>query len=122
LEPIFGYLKLAQTLYEKGQSFSGGWNFGPIPGKDYSVSDVIERIKKTIPELKYKPDSSANKPHEAKLLKLDISKALTNLQWKPLLNFAETIEYTAAGYLVEKNSNNIYQTRVNQIRAYTSKA
>jgi CDP-glucose 4,6-dehydratase len=121
LEPIFGYLKLAQTLYEKGQSFSGGWNFGPIPGKDYSVSDVIERIKKTIPELKYKPDSSANKPHEAKLLKLDISKALTQLQWRPLLNFEETIQFTIEGYLSESDVNSIYEARVNQLKKFSKK-
>jgi CDP-glucose 4,6-dehydratase len=114
-------LKLAQTLYEKGQSFTGGWNFGPIPGKDYSVSDVIERIKKTIPELKYKPDSSANKPHEAKLLKLDISKALTQLQWRPLLNFEETIQFTTEGYLCESDVNSIYEARVNQLKKFSKK-
>lgn len=121
LEPIFGYLKLAQTLYEKGQSFSGGWNFGPVSGKDYSVSDVIKTIKMNIPDLKYKPDQSENKPHEAKLLKLDISKALTHLNWRPLLNFEETIEYTVEGYLAQKAPGNIYDKRVGQISNYTSK-
>ena len=120
LEPVFGYLKLVETLAEKGQSYSGGWNFGPISGKDYSVSNVIDRIKIDIPELKYKPDLSANKPHEAKLLKLDISKALTHLNWRPLLNFDETIQYTIDGYLSEMKMGNIYQNRVNQIKNYTS--
>ena len=121
LEPVFGYMKLAQSLYEKGKSFSGGWNFGPKTDKNYSVSDVINKISKTINDLKYKPDNNPNKLHEASLLKLDITKALNNLDWKPLLNFEETIQYTVDGYLSEKESENVYESRVNQIKNYTAK-
>ncbi len=121
LEPLFGYLTLTQTLYENGSSFSGGWNFGPVAGKDYSVSDVVSRIMKSIPSLKYKPDTSSNKPHEAKLLKLDISKALTYLNWRPLLNFEETISYTVDGYIAEKEGKSLYESRVQQINSYISK-
>ncbi len=121
LEPLFGYLKLAETLAQKGKSFSGGWNFGPISEKDYSVGDVVNHIQNTIPNLKYKPDESLNKPHEATLLKLDISKALTQLNWRPLLTFDETIKYTIEGYIAEKTSANLYQERINQIKNYTSK-
>lgn len=121
LEPLFGYMKLAQALFEKGKSFSGGWNFGPISEKDYSVSEVLNTIVKSIPNLKYKPDASINKPHEATLLKLDITKALTHLDWRPLLNFEETIKYTIEGYLSEKSTDDLYQNRVNQIKNYTAK-
>jgi CDP-glucose 4,6-dehydratase len=121
LEPIFGYLKLSQTLFERGISFSGGWNFGPIAVKDYSVADVIQDIQKKVPGLKYKRDENSNKVHEAKLLKLDISKALTQLDWKPLLNFSETIQYTVEGYLSEEKSDNLYQKRADQIKNYVSK-
>ena len=121
LEPLFGYLRLAQMLHEKGRSFSGGWNFGPIAGKDYSVSDVIRHIQKTIPDLKYKSDESTHKPHEAKLLKLDISKALTHLDWRPLLNFEETIHFTIQGYLSENDGGDVYESRANQIKKYVAK-
>ena len=121
LEPVFGYMKLAQTLFEKGKSFSGGWNFGPADVKDRSVTDVIERIKKEIPDLKFRMDDSTSKPHEAKLLKLDISKALKNLEWKPLLSFDETIQFTIDGYLSEKKSDAVYQSRVEQIKKYAAK-
>jgi CDP-glucose 4,6-dehydratase len=121
LEPLFGYLKLAQTLSEKGFTYSGGWNFGPLALKDYSVLDVIQSIKRTVPELKYKYDETTVKPHEAKLLKLDISKALTHLQWRPLLSFEETIQFTAEGYLSEQTSSNVYQERVSQIKKYAAK-
>lgn len=121
LEPIFGYLKLAQTIYEKGSSHTGGWNFGPVAGKDHSVGDVIRDILKVVPALKYKPDNSAHKPHEATLLKLDISKALAHLQWRPLLAFEETIQFTVDGYLAEKDTADVYQSRANQIKEYTAK-
>ncbi len=121
LEPIFGYLKLAQTLYEKGNSFTGGWNFGPMPGKDYSVADVIVGLKKAIPALKYKSEDVGYPLHEARLLKLDITKALTYLHWRPLLDFEETIQYTIQGYLAEKDSVDVYQSRASQIRNYATK-
>lgn len=121
LEPIFGYLKLAQMLHEKGKSFTGGWNFGPMPGKDYSVADVIHSLKNAIPALKYKAEDSGHQTHEARFLKLDITKALTYLDWRPLLDFEETIQYTIQGYLAEKDIDNMYQSRVSQIRDYVTK-
>ncbi len=121
LEPIFGYLRLAQMLYENGRSFSGGWNFGPYPSKDHSVSNVIENIRRTIPDLRYKADDILQNPHEAVLLRLDISKSLTHLNWKPLLEFEETIEYTVEGYLSETDSKDVYKSRASQIKNYISK-
>ncbi len=121
LEPLFGYLKLAQTLYEKGSSFCGGWNFGPTTGKDYSVSDVIDHLLKALPGLKYKKDDNALRPHEAKLLKLDISKAMTHLEWRPLLHFEETIQFTLEGYTSEKGKKDIYENRRLQVIEFTSK-
>lgn len=121
LEPIFGYLRLAQTLYQKGQSFAGSWNFGPKAGRDYSVDDMIKNLKKTIPELKYRTHEVDHKLHEAKLLKLDITKALTYLDWRPLLDFEETIQYTIQGYLSEKDNADIYQSRASQIRNYAAR-
>ena len=114
-------MKLAETLHEIGEEFTGGWNFGPISSEHYSVADVIKGITKIIPDLKYKPDGNAVKPHEAKLLKLDISKSLAYLDWRPLLSFEETIQYTAEGYLAEKESNNVYKSRVSQIKNYAAK-
>ncbi|MFZ1749159.1 MAG: CDP-glucose 4,6-dehydratase [Saprospiraceae bacterium] len=119
LEPIFGYLKLAETLYEKGAAFSGGWNFGPALSKDYSVSEVIGYIKEIVPDLKYDAEENSDQPHEAKLLKLDISKALTQLNWRPLLSMDETIHYTVNGYLIGEDKT--YDSRVKQIKSYAAK-
>jgi CDP-glucose 4,6-dehydratase len=121
LEPIFGYLKLAQTMYEKGSSFSGGWNFGPLGSQDYSVNDVIKNVKTIIPDLKYDVDTNQVKLHEAKLLKLDISKALTYLDWRPLLNFNETVQFTVEGYLDERKEADLLLSRIRQIKNYSQK-
>ena len=82
---------------------------------------MIRHIQKTIPDLKYKSDESTHKPHEAKLLKLDISKALTHLDWRPLLNFEETIHFTIQGYLSENDGGDVYESRANQIKKYVAK-
>ena len=122
LEPLFGYLKLGEKLWTEGKSFSGGWNFGPAAFENYSVGDVVNEVKKIIPTIKIDSPLATEKLHEAGLLKLDITKAVNQLGWKPKLNFEETIQFTINGYLDELNSKNtIYECRVKQIEAYCNK-
>ena len=122
LEPIFGYMKLAEKLLVEGKKFAGGWNFGPSSFENYSVGDVVNEVKKSIPSIKIDAPNSNEKLHEAGLLKLDITKAVNYLEWKPKLNFEETIQFTIQGYMEEGNSlNNIYDCRVNQIKSYCNK-
>lgn len=122
LEPLFGYLKLGEKLLIEGKSFSGGWNFGPASFENYSVGDVVNEVQKIIPSIQIDSPQSTEKLHEASLLKLDITKAVNQLGWKPKLNFQETIKFTIDGYLVELNpQNNIYDCRVKQIESYCAK-
>jgi len=121
LEPLFGYLKLGEKLLTQGKSFSGGWNFGPYPSETYTVNNVINEVKKIIPSIKTEIYSSKEKLHEANLLQLNITKAITQLDWKPKLNFEETIQFTIDGYLQELENKNMYQARVEQIKAYCKK-
>ena len=122
LEPLFGYMKLAQKLWTNGKLFSGGWNFGPAAFENYSVGNVVNEVKKIIPTIKIDSPIITEKLHEAGLLKLDITKAVNLLDWKPKLNFEETIQFTINGYLDELDPlNNIYDCRVKQIQAYCNK-
>ncbi len=121
LEPVFGYMKLAQTLFEKGRPYAGAWNFGPREGSDHTVADVIETIRKIIPDMSFRTDAVPPKLHEAQLLKLDISKALKHLAWRPLLSFEETIQMTIDGYLADRSTKDVYQQRAAQITQYVSK-
>ena len=122
LEPLFGYLKLAEKLWNEGKSFSGGWNFGPSAFESYSVGDVVKEVKKLIPTIQIDSPALTDKLHEAGLLKLDITKAVNKLDWKPKLNFEQTIQFTIDGYLQELElKNNLYNCRVKQIEAYCLK-
>jgi CDP-glucose 4,6-dehydratase len=121
LEPLSGYLLLVKKLYENGE-FSGGWNFGPRDEMNYSVKDLFEQINKTIKTDNVQFGNPKKQPHEATLLKLDISKAVAYLKWRPVLNFRETIDYTVEGYLSDINKQNAYQNRVKTIQQYLNKA
>ncbi|MFW6273106.1 MAG: CDP-glucose 4,6-dehydratase [bacterium] len=121
LEPLSGYLLLAKKLYENGE-FTGGWNFGPRDEMNYSVKSLFEKINKHINTDNVAFGNPVKQPHEATLLKLDISKALTYLGWRPVLNFQETIDYTVEGYLADIKDNDSYKNRLETIQKYTEKA
>jgi len=122
LEPLCGYLKLAENLYNHGKRFSGGWNFGPAAYENYTVGNVVNEVKKSIPSIRLDAPELTGKLHEAGLLKLDITKAVNYLGWKPKLNFEETIQFTVHGYLEElRDKKNIYSSRVKQIKSFCSK-
>lgn len=121
LEPVFGYLKLAQKLHESGASFEGGWNFGPMPGNHHTVTEVIGEVTRNIPALKWRKDDAAVKPHEAQLLNLDIAKAMQRLGWRPLLTFEETIAFTVDGYMSAAKGGDVYGQRAAQIKKFISK-
>lgn len=122
LEPVYGYLKLGEKLVAQGKTFSGGWNFGPAAYENYSVGNVVQEVRKHLPEVKIVSPELKEKPHEAGLLKLDITKAVNHLGWKPRLDFENTIAFTIKGYSEELNAgNDVYQCRVEQIKNYCNK-
>jgi CDP-glucose 4,6-dehydratase len=122
LEPLSGYLNLAAELFIKGKEYSGGWNFGPEDMSNYSVKELIDQILTINPNGGYVIPENIEKLHEAVLLKLDISKAVNYLKWKPVLNFKETVEFTLEGYLTDIDGlRNIYSDRLSQIAEYTKK-
>jgi CDP-glucose 4,6-dehydratase len=119
LEPLSGYLKLGEKLFTGGKKFSGGWNFGPAAYENYTVGDVVSEVRKNIPEIKIDSPKQTEKLHEAGLLKLDITKAVNLLDWKPRLNFEQTIKFAVDGYKAEiSNKDKVYGSRVEQIKAY----
>jgi len=92
LEPLSGYLLLAQKLYKEGVKYSEGWNFGPDAESEKTVEWVVSRLCN-----KWSSGSSFeiarnNGPHEAHFLKLDCSKAKSDLGWKPKWNLDYALE------------------------------
>ena len=117
LEPLSGYLNLAMRLYLDGKEYSGGWNFGPIGTTNQSVRTLVEKMIEISGKGSYDAPEFDDKFHEASLLNLDISKAMHFLNWKPVLNFDETVKMTVDGYLL-KEKNDIYDNRIKQIKQY----
>jgi CDP-glucose 4,6-dehydratase len=82
LEPLFGYLLLAQRMWKEGKEFSEPWNFGPDETDCKSVKWMLEKISKELDDgFSWKEDTRDN-PHEAEMLKLDCNKAKKRLGWK----------------------------------------
>lgn len=92
LEPLSGYLVLAQHLYEEGGEFAEGWNFGPKDEDCKPVSWILDKIVvKWGKGAAWELDKN-NNPHEAGYLKLDCSKAAIQLNWRPKWNLEDTLE------------------------------
>jgi CDP-glucose 4,6-dehydratase len=83
LEPLSGYLILAQTLYEEGTSYAEGWNFGPNDEDAKPVQWIVEYLTQVWGEGASWHLDNGNHPHEAHYLKLDCSKAKARLNWLP---------------------------------------
>lgn len=98
LEPLSGYLMLAQQLYDKGPEFSGAWNFGPKESSVHTVASVADLMVFLWGGGARWESLNKLQPHEAGLLKLDSSKARNLLGWKPRLSFKDAIEWTVTWY------------------------
>jgi CDP-glucose 4,6-dehydratase len=105
LEPLGGYLSLAQTLYEalvqqdkqRCQQLASAFNFGPALGSNRSVKDLVAEILRHWPG-DWLDQSDASAPHEAGLLNLVTDKAYHQLGWQPQWDFATTIAKTVNWY------------------------
>ncbi|WP_243220279.1 CDP-glucose 4,6-dehydratase [Methylobacter sp. S3L5C] len=91
LEPLSGYLILAQKLYEEGSSYAEGWNFGPNDEDAKPVQWIVDNLTKTWGDGASWVLQEGDHPHEAHYLKLDCSKAKARLDWHPKWHLDETL-------------------------------
>jgi len=91
LEPLSGYLMLAQEMYNNHKEYSEGWNFGPNQQDVKQVDWILDRMTSNWLNSSWELDKESN-PHEAGFLKLDIAKAESRLGWKPLWKLDHTLE------------------------------
>lgn len=122
LEPISGYLALAQKLWDRDNEFAEGWNFGPEESNVMNVQELTNKVilswnDKTIENEKYYFDNSL-KIYEAQILKLDSSKAKYKLGWKPKLDINKTIDWTTGWYKKYYSEGNMKQFTLEQIKKY----
>ncbi len=98
LDPLSAYLLLGQLLLEGNHNAEGSWNFGPDVNDCVPVQFVLKEFHQQWEKFDWKDVSSNNHPHESKLLRLDCSKALHELQWKPVWDIKKAIGKTAGWY------------------------
>lgn len=121
LEPLSGYLLLAEKLYAQGASFAEGWNFGPRDDDVKPVQWILNHmVQRWGQDASWKLDSSPQ-PHEAQLLKLDISKARARLKWHPKWTLADALESIVDWHRAWLKGNNTKETTLAQIIHYQRK-
>jgi CDP-glucose 4,6-dehydratase len=100
LEPLSGYLLLAEHLYqENGSSFAEGWNFGPNEDAEVPVKNILEIVVTEWRDASCHVTFESNQElHEAQMLKLDVSKAKHKLNWRPKMKIREAIKLTSDWY------------------------
>ncbi len=91
LEPLSGYLMLAEKIYFEPLKFAGPWNFGPLDDDAQTVSSILSKIAEKLPNTKWRLDDTPQL-HEAGLLRLDISKAKSLLNWVPRWSLNESLD------------------------------
>jgi CDP-glucose 4,6-dehydratase len=98
LDPLAGYLLLAERLCADGPRFAQAWNFGPGPEGSVTVRSVVEKIARQWgPGAHWELDAGEH-PHEARVLALDPARARRELGWTPRLGFADSVAWTVDWY------------------------
>lgn len=122
LDPLAGYLELAEKVFDGGPELVGAWNFGPLGEDARPVSWVVDNIfrlwgKPNTVRLDSNPDMQ---PHESKLLKLDSSKARQILNWNPSLPLATALQWTVDWYKCFASKGDVSALTLQQIKEYES--
>lgn len=98
LEPLSGYLLLGARMTEDPVKYANAWNLGPENNDVLTVKQVVEEVIRVWGKGEYHTPALQAQPHEAGLLMLDITKALTELKWNPKMNSAKAIALTVEWY------------------------
>jgi len=116
LEPLSGYLQVGMLAYTNHSKISSAYNFGPSPADHLPVNKLVDIAIKIWGKGNWKDISDKHQPHEAGLLKLDITKATKELGWQPKLNSEQAIEWTINWY--KQTAVNFFNFTVEQIKQY----
>lgn len=118
LEPLSGYLVLAQQLYNEGNEFAEAWNFGPKDEDCQSVGWILDKMVAKWGEGASWEIDEKNNPHEAGYLKLDCSKAAMKLKWYPNWNLEYTLDSIINWHHNWLSGKNIQEQCLQEIAAY----
>lgn len=118
LEPLHGYLMLAERLHAKGCEFASAWNFGPRDEDCQPVRRVVEQLADACGGLHWEAEK-AQGPHEASYLKLDSAKARTELGWKPRWDVATALRSVAQWHRAYRDGRDMCAVTLAQVDEYT---
>jgi CDP-glucose 4,6-dehydratase len=118
MEPLSGYLKLAECLYEHGVCYAEGWNFGPNEEDTRPVGWIVEKMADIWGDGAQWQIDSGDHPHEANYLKLDISKARSRLDWHPALRLQDALKLIIDWSKQRRAGVNVRELTLAQITNY----
>jgi CDP-glucose 4,6-dehydratase len=120
LEPLRGYLMLAERLHSDRETYAKGWNFGPAPSDMAPVHQVLTTLSNHWGETKGTAVQPGDHPHEAATLTLDSSAAAHDLGWTPRLSLDEALKLTTDWYRTAANGGDILAISQHQINQFLS--
>lgn len=121
LEPLSGYITLAENLYRQPGEYAEAWNFGPSDDDAQTVQWIVEQLVAATPSASWQVDGKPQ-VHEANYLKLDSSKARSRLNWKPRWNLKSALDKTIEWHVAWRDGQDMRQVTLAQIRAYQDTA
>lgn len=118
LEPVSGYLQVAERMLTDGAAFAGPWNFGPDVSSTVDVGQLADMIRHSwgadAPVFHF-PERPPEAVHEAGILRLDSTKAQSRLGWRPRLSLQDAIDLTAQWYKAHAAGRDMAQVTAAQI-------
>lgn len=122
LEPLAGYLALAERLWEQGGDYSEAWNFGPAPESCRPVSYIVDRLAAGWGGNAGWIRDTAATWHEDDLLRIDATKAWQRLGWRTRLSLDETLEWIVGWYKAFGNGRDMRYVTMEQIREFQDRS
>src|SRR5882757_4075994 len=120
LEPLYGYIRLAEQLLTHNPRYATAYNFGPVEDDARPVSWIAERMTGFWGENASWVLDKAQGPHEAGYLKLDASRARADLDWTPQLRLEAALELLVQWYRAWQTGADMHEFTLSQIESYTS--
>ena len=120
MEPLGGYLILAEKLYSHGPNFGGAWNFGPGDEDAQPVARIVEWLANKWGNSAKWTVETGDQPHEAQYLKLDCSKAKAKLDWRPQWRLSTALQRILDWHLAHCRGTDMRDVTLGQIQEYSA--
>ncbi|MGZ4799682.1 MAG: CDP-glucose 4,6-dehydratase [Acidimicrobiia bacterium] len=121
LDPLHGYLMLAEKLLDDPESSPAALNFGPDPGGDCRVGDLVDRLVSILGAKPARRGTEASAAVETNVLRLSSARATEVLGWRPVLDLDDAIDWTATWYRAHRDGEDMRKISIAQIEEYVTR-